>query len=60
MGIKWGSITTIRVLQESYDSVRREVLYNIFIVWVTHEISKGDYSKVCISKHLSGYSFHQE
>jgi hypothetical protein len=31
MGVQWCSITAIDKFQESLDSVRREVLYNILI-----------------------------
>jgi len=31
MGIQWGSATGILYFKKAYDSVRREVLYNILI-----------------------------
>jgi hypothetical protein len=63
--IKWEYIETVHQLfidfKKAYDSVRREVLYNIFIefgismklVRLIKMCLNETYSKVCIHKHLS-------
>jgi hypothetical protein len=43
MGVQQDGIALFRRLQETNDSVRREVLYNILnSVWGTHETSSAD------------------
>jgi hypothetical protein len=39
--------------KKAYNSARREVLYNIFRVWGTHEPNWLKCVKVCMGKHLS-------
>jgi hypothetical protein len=45
-GRKWEYNETVHQLfiafKKAYDSVRRKVLYNIFIVWGTYETSQVD------------------
>jgi hypothetical protein len=62
---KWDYSETVHQLiidfKKAYDSVRREVLYNILIefwvpmklVWLIKMCLNETYSKVCIGKHLS-------
>jgi hypothetical protein len=61
MGVQWDSTSAINRLQESLDSVRREVLYNILIefeilmklVRLIKMCLNETYSKVRIGKHLA-------
>jgi hypothetical protein len=61
MGVQQDSTSAIHILQEVYDSVRREVLYNILVEFgVPRKLVKlikmrlnETYGKVCTGKHLS-------
>jgi hypothetical protein len=61
MGVWWDSTSVIHRLQEAYDSIRREVLYNILIQFevpmklfrLIKMCLKETYSKICRGKYLS-------
>jgi hypothetical protein len=64
MGVQWDSTSEIHGLKEAYDSIRREVLYNILIksgmpmkvASLNKMCLNNIYGKVHISNHLSDIS----